>query len=67
MDEAERRNRGEVRDDISDQDDNDDDDLMIMILLRRTQVRMIIIYDDYPGDETEQDQGGQGAPGWTRQ
>ena len=67
MDEAERRNRGEVRDDISDQDDNDDDDLMIMILLRRTQVRMIIIYDDYSGDETEQDQGGQGAPGWTRQ
>ena len=26
MDEAERRNRGEVRDDISDHDDNDDDD-----------------------------------------
>ena len=32
MDEAERRNRGEVRDDISDQDDNDDDDLMIIFL-----------------------------------
>ena len=32
VDEAERRNRGEVRDDISDQDDNDDDDLMIIFL-----------------------------------